>query len=230
MKKYSELEMIDHMKKLFPICRSITGKGARSTLEYFENYHKEYSRITFKTGQKVFDWNIPYEWNINDAYIEHIKSGERFAEFSKNNLHLVGYSEPINKEIEFKDLSKRIFTLKDQPDLIPYITSYYKRNWGFCMSENNKKKMKRGKYRVFIDSKLEKGSLDLSHAILKGQYKEEILFSSYICHPSMANNELSGPIVLNALLDYIKRKYPNNKYTYRFHNATRNYRFNCIFI
>ena len=143
MEKYSELEMIDHMKKLFLF--------ADLLLEMELDPHWNISRIIIKSirelllklAKKVFDWEIPNEWNINDAFIEHIESGERYAEFRKNNLHLVGYSEPVDKEIEFDELSKKIFTLKDQPDLIPYITSYYKRNWGFCMSENNKKKMKK---------------------------------------------------------------------------------------
>ena len=216
MKKYNEIEMIKHIEYLFPICRSITGEGLRKTLQYFESFHPDYKRIKFKTGQKVFDWEIPYEWNIKDAYIEHIESGERFAEFSKNNLHLVGYSEPINSEMDFKDLASKIFTLKNYPDWVPYATSYYKRDWGFCMKESDKLKMKPGKYKVFIDSSLKKGNLELSHALIKGKSKKEILFSSYVCHPSMANNELSGPVLLNAILDYIKIKYKKTKYSYRF--------------
>ncbi len=218
MKKisYSQIPLFEHVKKLFPICRSITGKGTRKTLEYFEKYHPEYKRIKIKSGKKVFDWEIPLEWNIEDAYIEHIDSGNRYAEFKKSNLHIVGYSIPINKVIDFKNLYPRLHSLPEQPNVIPYITSYYKPYWGFCLTENEKKDLPLGKYKVVIRSSLKKGFLDLSHAILKGETKSEIFISSYVCHPSMANNELSGPVVLNRLLDYIKLRYPNRRFTYRF--------------
>ena len=213
---YSSIPLVDHAKKLFPICRSLTGDGTRSTLKYFEKYHPEFNRLTFKSGTKVFDWQVPKEWNIKDAYLEHIESGKRFAQFKKSNLHIVGYSVPIDEIMSFEEIESKIFTQEEQPDCIPYVTSYYKKNWGFCMSEIEKESMPKGKYRVFIDSTLEDGKLDMSHAILKGNIEKEIFFSSYICHPSMANNELSGPVVLNAILDYIKQNYPKNKFTYRF--------------
>lgn len=216
MTKYNEIKMIKHLEHLFPICRSITGNGLRKTLQYFEGFHHEYKRIKFKTGKKVFDWVIPYEWNVKDAYIEHLESGERFAEFQENNLHLMGYSEPKNCEIDLKNLSAKIFTLKDHPDWIPYVTSYYKKDWAFCMAESVKANLKDGIYKVFIDSTLSKGYLELSHALIKGKSKKEILFSSYVCHPSMANNELSGPVLLNAVLDYIKTNFKKTKYSYRF--------------
>ena len=216
LKRFEDTKLIDHLKKLFPLCRSLTGEDTRKTLKYFENFHEEFKRLKFKTGSKVFDWEIPYEWNIKDAYFEHIETGERYAELKKNNLHIVGYSEPINKEIDYEDLIKNIYTLKEHPHWIPYVTSYYKKHWGFCMKESNKRKMKKGKYKVYIDSTLKDGTLDLSHAILRGKISKEILISSYVCHPSMANNELSGPIVLNGLLSYIKSKYPKNNYSYRF--------------
>ena len=214
--KYDDIKLIDHLRKLFPLCRSLTGEDTRETLKYFEKYHTEYKRLRFKTRSKVFDWEIPMEWNIKDAYFEHIETGQRYAEFKKNNLHIVGYSEPINKEIDYEELAKHIFTLEENPNWIPYVTSYYKKYWGFCMKESDKRKMKKGKYKVYINSSLKDGNLELSHALLKGKLSNEILISSYVCHPSMANNELSGPVVLNGLLSYIKSKYPNNKYTYRF--------------
>ena len=140
-KKFEDTKLIDHLKKLFPLCRSLTGEGTRKTLKYFENYHKEFKRIKFKkTGSKVFDWEIPKEWNIQDAYIEHIETGERYAEFKKNNLHIVGYSEPIKKEMDYDDLIKHIYTLKENLNWIPYVTSYYKKYWGFCMPESGEKK------------------------------------------------------------------------------------------
>ena len=216
MKKFSDYDLIQHAKFLFPFCRSLTGEGVRSTLNYFESFHKELIRLRYPSGQKVCDWQIPLEWNIKDAYIQHIKTGNKYAEFKKSNLHILGYSEPKNEQMDLKILKKNIYTEPNQPDLIPYVTSYYERNWGFCLSENQKNNLPEGDYKVFIDSSLKKGFLDMSHAILKGEKKEELFFSSYICHPSLANNELSGPIVLNAILDYVKSKYPKPKFSYRF--------------
>ena len=211
----SKFQMLKWAKDLFSICRSITGDGTRMTLSYFEKINPEFRRLKFKTGQKVFDWEIPKEWNIKDAYLEH-ESGERYAEFKKCNLHIVGYSIPVNKKISKKELLNYIHTQKDQPDSIPYVTSYYKERWGFCLSENQKSKLPDGNYKVIIDSDLKNGNLELSDAIFKGKTKKEIFFSSYICHPSMANNELSGPVLLNAIMHYIKSNYPKSKFTYRF--------------
>ena len=213
---YFKNGLIHHVKKLFPICRSITGKGIRQTLSYFESYNKEFKRLSFKTGEKVFDWNIPKEWNIVDGFIEHIESRKKFAEFKKLNLHIVGYSEPIDKILNLEKFIDRIHVSKSNDNFVPYVTSYYKKYWGFCLSKKEKEALPKGKYRVFINSSLTNGSLEMSHALIKGKRKEEILFSSYVCHPSMANNELSGPIVLNALLNYIKSKYKKSKYSYRF--------------
>ena len=207
--------MLKWAKDLFPIHRSITGEGTRKTLSYFEKINPEFKRLKYKTGQKIFDWVVPEEWNIKNSYIEH-ESGKRFAEFKKCNLHIVGYSTPINSTISKKKLLNHIYTQKDEPDSIPYVTSCYKKNWGFCLTENQKRKLPNGNYKVIIDSKFTKGTLDLSHAIIKGKTKKEIFFSSYICHPSMANNELSGPVLLNAIMLYIKSKYRKPKYTYRF--------------
>ena len=205
-----------HVKNLFPICRSITGEGIRETLSYFEKYNKNLKRIKFKTGAKVLDWEVPEEWNIKDSYIQHLDTGIKYAEFSKNNLHLVGYSEPIDKILDLKELRSNIHYSRVNPSYVPYVTSYYKRYWGFCLSKNELDNLPKGKYKVFIDSSFKQGTLELSHAILKGNSKKEILLSSYVCHPSMANNELSGPVVINALLDYVNNKYKKRKFTYRF--------------
>ncbi len=216
-KNYSSLKLITHVENLFPICRSITGKGARETLSYFESYFSDLKRIKFKSGEKVFDWEIPPEWNINNAYIEHLDSGKKFANFSNNNLHVVGYSKPIQAEIKLENLLENIYSLPENPDWIPYVTSYYEKRWGFCLSDNEKKNLPKGLYKVKIDSEFnEEGTLDLSHAVIKGENNKELFFSSYICHPSMANDELSGPVILGKLLDYIKNNYPNPKYCYRF--------------
>ena len=208
--------MIKWAKDLYPICRSITGNGTRRTLSYFKKLNPEFKTLKFPTGKKVFDWVIPKEWNIKNAYLEH-ESGKRFAEFKKSNLHIVGYSKPIKATMNKKKLLKFIHTQKDQPNSVPYVTSYYKETWGFCLSENEKKKLPNGNYKVVIDSNLKKGNLELSHAILKGKSNKEIFFSSYVCHPSMANNELSGPVLLNQIMRYVKSKYlKKSKYTYRF--------------
>lgn len=216
MESFLNVKLMDHAKALFPICRSLTGDGVRETLKYFESYNPEFIRSKARTGETYYDWKVPLEWNIKDSYIEHLDSGKRYAEFKKCNLHLVGYSTPINKEIDLKDLLKRIHTQPNQPEWIPYVTSYYKDYWGFCLSEKEKKSLPPGKYKIVIDSELKEGFLDYSYAFIKGNSEKQILFSSYICHPSMANNELSGPIVINGILDYIKKQYPNPKYSYRF--------------
>ena len=207
--------MIQWAKDLFPLCRSLTGKGTQQTLRYFKRINPEFKIFSFKSGTKVFDWVIPNEWNIMDAYIKH-ESGRKYCDFKKHNLHIVGYSMPINKSFNKKELLKYIYTEKKQPNSIPYVTSYYKKRWGFCMSENGKKKLPSGKYTVFINSSLKKGVMELMDAKIKGRNKKEIFFSSYVCHPSMANNELSGPVLLNALLKYIKKAYPRSNYSYRF--------------
>lgn len=205
-----------HVKNLFPYCRSITGEGIRKTLSYFEKYNKDFKRLKFKTGLKILDWEVPEEWHIKDSYIQHLESGIKFAEFKKNNLHLVGYSEPIDKVLDLKNLLSNIHFSKVNDSYIPYVTSYYKKNWGFCLSKKEVQNLPEGKYKVFIDSYFKKGYLELSHALLKGTSDKEILFSSYVCHPSMANNELSGPVVLNAVMDYLKNNYKKRKFSYRF--------------
>ena len=161
--------------------------------------------------KKIFDWVVPLEWNIKDAYIENLNTKERFAEFKKNNLHIVGYSIPINKILNLDEFSERIHTHTDNKCLVPYITSYYK-ILRFLYVKIEKDSMKKGLYKVFINSTAKKGKLDLSHAILKGKSAKEILFSSYLCHPSMANNESSGPVVLNTILNYIKTNYKKRNY------------------
>jgi aminopeptidase-like protein len=206
--------MIKWIKDLFPICRSLTGDGTRKTLSYFEKINPELKRIKFKSGLKVFDWVVPLEWNIKEAFIS--KNGKKIVDFKKNNLHIVGYSRPVNKIIDKKELLRKLYTEKKRPNAIPYVTSYYKKDWGFCLSEKQKKNLKKGKYNVFIKSNFTKGNLECSHALIKGKSKKEIFFSSYVCHPSMANNELSGPSLLNAIMLYLKKNHKKNYYSYRF--------------
>ena len=197
--------------KLFPITRSLTGDGVKKTLNIIKKELPTLKIRKFKSGTKVFDWNIPEEWNVTDAYVID-KYNNRIIDFKKNNLHLVGYSIPIKKNITKKELFKNLYFLKNQPKAIPYITSYYKRRWGFCISYNEYKILDKryslnDKFKVVINSNLnKKGNLNYGELILKGKSKKEILISTYICHPSMANNELSGPIVSMGLINYFKNK------------------------
>ena len=206
-------------KDLYPITRSLTGEGVKQTLKIIQKEFPELKIKKFKSGEKVFDWRIPDEWNVNDAYIID-KFNNKIIDFKRNNLHLVGYSIPIKKIITKKELLKNLYFLKKQPDGIPYVTSYYERRWGFCLSYNDfkildKKYSLNDKFKVFIDSNLNKrGNLNYGEYILKGKSKKEILISTYICHPSMANNELSGPIVSMGLINFFKKK--NLKKTLRF--------------
>src|SRR6056300_1180705 len=197
--------------KLFPITRSLTGNGVKKTLNIIQKEFPKLKIKKIKSGTKDFDWNIPEEWNVTDAYVID-KYNNRIIDLRKNNLHLVGYSIPIKKNITKKELFKNLYFLKNQPKAIPYITSYYKRRWGFCISYNEYKILDKqyslnDKFKVVINSNLnKKGNLNYGELILKGKSKKEILISTYICHPSMANNELSGPIVSMGLIKYFKKK------------------------
>jgi len=208
----SELEK--YFDKLWPICRSITGNGLRESLSII-NEILPLQITEIPSGTQVFDWTIPNEWNITDAYII-TPEGKKICDFKKNNLHVVNYSVPINTELTYDDLIRNLHYIEDMPDAIPYITSYYKENWGFCMSFNDFKSLPRqGLYKIKIDSVLKPGNLTYGECVLKGDTDEEILFSTYLCHPSMANNELSGPLVQTFLYQKIAAL-PNRKYTYRF--------------
>ena len=197
-------EMFQLMVELFPICTSITGNGVRKTLKIISNYiplkiHE------VKSGTKVFDWTIPEEWNIKDAYILDSKK-KKILNFQKSNLHVLQYSIPIKKNIKLSKLKKHIFTLPNQSDIIPYVTSYYSKNWGFCMTHNEFLKLKDSKYFVCINSSHTNGSLTYGEYVIKGKVEEEILISTYICHPSLCNDNLSG-VVLTALLAKYLSKY-----------------------
>ncbi len=197
--------------KLFPICRSITGDGVRKTLKEIKKKIPGLKIIEVSSGTKVFDWKIPPEWNIKDAYVKDI-SGKKIINFKLNNLHLVGYSIPVNRIISKKKLLEHLHSLPKQPNAIPYITSYYKKYWGFSVSHNQKLFIKKNyknseKFKVVIKSSFKKkGKLTYGEIILPGKSKQELLMSTYICHPSMANNELSGPIVSMSLIKYFQKK------------------------
>lgn len=206
--------MINMANTLYPINRSITGEGLRKTLNHIKKKVPLKNKF-FKTGKKVFDWVIPKEWNIDKAYILDLKNNKKHANFEINNLHIVGYSQPINKNININELKKYIHIDKKNKNAIPYVTSYYKKTWGFCLSQNQLKKLKNKNYKVFIDSSFKDGVMNYGETFLKGKSKKEILFSSYLCHPSMANNELSGPVINAALINYVN-SLKKRKYSYRF--------------
>lgn len=200
-------EMFQLMEKLFPICRSITGNGVRQTFEILKN-EIPIQTHEIPTGEKVFDWTIPKEWNINNAYIIN-PDGKKIVDFKESNLHVVNYSIPINQKISLFELKKHIHTIPEKPDIIPYVTSYYSENWGFCMSHNNFLNLKEGEYHVVIDSKLENGSLTYGEISIPGKSEFEILLTCYVCHPSMCNDNLSGIVLLALIAKYLKN-FQNN--------------------
>ncbi|MBZ7959087.1 DUF4910 domain-containing protein [Campylobacter sp. RM12397] len=211
--------MYELAKELFPICRSITGQGFRDSLYILDNAlgGGNLQIHSIKSGTKVFDWIVPPEWYIKDAFII-TPNGEKICDFKKHNLHVLNYSEGIDKEIKLDELQNHLYSLEEEPDAIPYVTSYYKKRWGFCITHNERKKLKQGKYRVFIDAKHdENGVLNYADFIIPStkNSKEEILISTYLCHPSMANNELSGPIVAIYLAKWLLNL-KERKYNYRF--------------
>jgi aminopeptidase-like protein len=209
-----EKKMNSLITKLFPICRSITGEGVRETLRIIGD---EIPLTVYEvpSGTDIFDWKIPDEWNINDAYVKNDK-GERVIDFQGSNLRVVGYSIPFEGKLSLDELKNHLHTLPDQPDLIPYVTSYYEKRWGFCLSHNEYIKLEDGVYEVKIDATLEPGSLTYADLVIEGESDKEVLISTYICHPSMANNELSGPVVATYLANYLISLKNKPYYTYRF--------------
>ena len=205
--------MYNWATELFPINRSLTGDGVRETLRYIQNILPELTIKEVASGTKCFDWTVPQEWNCKNGYII-TPDGEKICNFLKNNLHLVGYSIPIDMEIEYGELIKHLYYIEDQPNAIPYITSYYKERWGFCLSYEKFKKLTKGIYKVKIESELKDGFLTYGEILIPGKIEKEIFLSTYVCHPSMANNELSGPVVTTALVKFIKN-IKNRKYSYR---------------
>jgi aminopeptidase-like protein len=201
-------------KRLWPIHRSITGTGTRSTLDVLKEYLPELRIHEIASGTQVFDWTIPDEWNMRAAQLID-PDGEVVVDYANSNLHVVGYSVPIDTELTLEELQPHLHSIPEQPDAIPYVTSYYHRTWGFCLPHHQRQALKPGIYRARIDANLEPGSLSYAELILPGKVDDEIFISTYVCHPSMANNELSGPMVALGLATWVMAN-PDHHYTYRF--------------
>ena len=189
-------------QELWPINRSITGKGTKETLKLIKQHLPQLKINSVPSGTNVFDWIIPKEWDVKEAYVI-TPSGKKICDFSKNNLHLVGYSIPFEGEISFDELKKHLYTLPDQPNAIPYITNYYEEKWGFCLSQEQFDTLENGSYKIVIKSTLFDGELNYGELLIKGKSDKEIFLSTYICHPSMANNELSGPTIVTFLAKWL---------------------------
>ena len=198
--------------KLYPICRSITGDGVRETLREIGT-HIQLEVHEVPTGTAVFDWTIPREWNIRDAYIKN-ERGEKIVDFAQSNLHVVSYSVPVRRRVSLAELKKHLYTLPEQPDLIPYRTSYYAENWGFCMAHRQFESLRDETYEVLIDSSLEDGFLTYGEYLHKGETEDEFLLSAHVCHPSLANDNCSGM----ALLTHLAKQMASlrTRYSYRF--------------
>jgi aminopeptidase-like protein len=204
--------MFGLIERLYPICRSITGDGVRQTLKILQEHIPLVVREV-PSHTPVFDWTIPKEWSIRDAYIKNSK-GEKIVDFHKSNLHVLNYSLPVNKTISLDELKAHAFTLPDKPDWIPYRTSYYKENWGFCLSHNQLAALPDDEYEVFIDASLEDGHLTYGEYFLKGQIEDEAIISTHICHPSLANDNLSSIALAVFLGKHLSGR--STKYSYRF--------------
>lgn len=213
-------EIYELANSIFPFFRSITGKGVRDTLNVLKDYigkddGAELILRRVKSGTKVFDWTVPKEWVIRSAYIENEK-GEHIIDIEINNLYVLGYSVSVDRWVDLEELKKYIYVEETQPEVIPYVTSYYKERYGFCMSKTQRDNLPRGKYHMYIDSELVDGYLDYGEVLIRdGESDKEVFFSTYICHPSMANNECSGPALTAELVRFVKQM-KKRRYNYRF--------------
>lgn len=207
-------QMYQWAEDLFPIHRSLTGDGVRTTLRYLKEKMPGLKIHDIKSGSRVFDWTVPDEWNVSEAYIED-ESGRKIVDIKDHNLHLVGYSVPVDIWLSREELDNHLYSLPDLPDAIPYITSYYHRNWGFCLPYNTREALTDGLYHAVVKSELKKGVMNYADLVIPGATEKEIFFSTYICHPSMGNNELSGLVLATALAKYVS-SLSSRKYTYRF--------------
>ena len=205
-------EMYQLMRELYPICRSITGSGFRETLQQIQK-HIPLTIQEVASGTQVFDWTVPMEWNIRDAYVMDSK-GERIVDFRKSNLHVVGYSTPVRKKMKLNELKGHLFSLPAHPDWIPYRTSYYNETWGFCLTHRQMMALPDEEYEVCIDSSLKNGYLSYGEYFIPGQTEDEILISTHACHPSLCNDNLSGVALATWLAKWLTPRTP--RYSYRF--------------
>jgi len=211
----SEREWLDtRFDELWPITRSITGPGFRESLEILQQ-DIPLDIESVSSGTEVFDWEVPPEWRIHEAKLTG-PNGRVYADLNETSLAVVNYSEPVDQRLTLDELDSHLYTLVDYPEATPYVTSYYERNWGFCLPHNVYESLPEGKYHAYIDSGLDDGGrLNYGHTVLEGESDREVLLSTYLCHPSLANNELSGPLVMTSLYNRIAA-WDNRKFTYRF--------------
>lgn len=205
-------QMHELMEELYPICRSITGDGVRESLSIVKK-HIPLTIHKIRTGATVFDWEVPKEWNIRDAYIKNSR-GEKIVDFANSNLHVLNYSIPVHQKLTLSELREHLYTLPEYPEWIPYRTSYYKEDWGFCMTYRQFQQLEEDVYEVFIDSTLKKGYLTYGEYFLPGELAEEVMLSTHVCHPSLCNDNLSGISVLTFLAKYLQTQ--RLRYSYRF--------------
>ncbi|NDV20637.1 DUF4910 domain-containing protein [Pseudodesulfovibrio sp. JC047] len=203
------------MRDLYPICRSITGDGVRQTLNYFKEIVPDLTLHEIPSGTNCYDWTVPDEWNIDEAYLIG-PDGDRIVDFKDHSLHVLNYSVPVDTTLSLDELQPHLYSREDLPEAIPYVTSYYEKRWGFCLPHAQRKTLKPGTYRAVIKSRLEPGSLTYGELFLPGRRAEEILVTSYTCHPSMCNNELSGPVTLVGLAAWLAEK-KDREFSYRFY-------------
>ncbi|MCX6432175.1 MAG: DUF4910 domain-containing protein [Actinobacteria bacterium] len=200
--------------RLFPICRSLTGDGVRQTLAILGEYLPGLVIHEVPSGTAALDWTVPDEWNIRGAYLEG-PDGERIIDFADCNVHVVGYSTPVDVRLSLADLEPHLHSDAEHRGAIPYVTSYYNRTWGFCLTQDQRETLIDGEYHAVIDSRLEPGSLTYGELVIPGETTDEVFVTTYVCHPSLANNELSGPVVATALAMWIAAQ-PRRRFTYRF--------------
>ena len=207
-------EMHRWAQQLWPINRSLTGAGNRETLRYIQSLLPPLQIHGIASGSQVFDWTIPPEWHCREAYII-TPDGEKICDYQQNNLHLVGYSTAVNATLPLQQLKKHLYSLPDRPDAIPYVTSYYSPAWGFCLSHRQLQQLPPGDYRVVIDSEHFDGVLNYADLLIRGRSDKEVLLSTYVCHPSMANNELSGPVLVAMLGRWLLQNRSRLRYSWR---------------
>ncbi len=205
-------EMYNLIVDLYPICRSITGNGVRKSLQIVQQ-HIPLEMHEVPTGTPVFDWTVPKEWNIRDAYVKD-ETGKKVIDFQESNLHVVNYSLPIHKKMPLSQLKDHLFSIPDRPDWIPHRTSYYKETWGFCLPDRTLQSLTDGEYEVYIDSSLEEGALTYGEFAIPGQITDEVLLFCHTCHPSLCNDNLSGIALVTFLAKYLSQQ--SLRYSYRF--------------